>query len=114
MQASVGRDVVGTGRFELPACRLGGDRSIQLSYVPTFNAHPSSGPVPSALTAVGNHFGRFPNSLPPPRAKREMADRQNKKKQRNANQLGIDAVQLIDEQGNKSMVDRLIRAIKGK
>ncbi len=27
--------MVGTGRFELPACRLGGGRSIQLSYVPT-------------------------------------------------------------------------------
>jgi len=27
--------VVGTGRFELPTCRLGGGRSIQLSYVPT-------------------------------------------------------------------------------
>src|SRR5580692_197538 len=27
--------VVGTGRFELPTCRLGGDRSIHLSYVPT-------------------------------------------------------------------------------
>ena len=27
--------MVGTGRFELPACRLGGDRSIHLSYVPT-------------------------------------------------------------------------------
>jgi hypothetical protein len=26
--------VVGTGRFELPTCRLGGGRSIQLSYVP--------------------------------------------------------------------------------
>ena len=26
--------MVGTGRFELPACRLGGGRSIQLSYVP--------------------------------------------------------------------------------
>ncbi len=26
--------LVGTGRFELPTCRLGGDRSIQLSYVP--------------------------------------------------------------------------------
>ncbi len=26
--------VVGTGRFELPTCRLGGDRSIHLSYVP--------------------------------------------------------------------------------
>src|ERR1051325_282939 len=25
---------VGTGRFELPTCRLGGDRSIHLSYVP--------------------------------------------------------------------------------
>ena len=28
--------MVGMGRFELPACRLGGDRSIQLSYIPTF------------------------------------------------------------------------------
>ena len=27
-------EVVGTGRFELPTCRLGGDRSIHLSYVP--------------------------------------------------------------------------------
>src|SRR5580700_10190850 len=27
--------MVGTGRFELPTCRLGGGRSIQLSYVPT-------------------------------------------------------------------------------
>ena len=29
------KDLVGTGRFELPTCRLGGGRSIQLSYVPT-------------------------------------------------------------------------------
>src|ERR1700677_5046233 len=28
------RNLVGTGRFELPTCRLGGDRSIHLSYVP--------------------------------------------------------------------------------
>src|ERR1700734_2423339 len=28
------RNLVGTGRFELPPCRLGGDRSIHLSYVP--------------------------------------------------------------------------------
>ena len=27
---------MGTGRFELPTCRLGGGRSIQLSYVPGF------------------------------------------------------------------------------
>jgi hypothetical protein len=27
-------ELVGTSRFELLACRLGGDRSIQLSYVP--------------------------------------------------------------------------------
>ena len=27
-------EVVGTGRFELPTCRLGGGRSIHLSYVP--------------------------------------------------------------------------------
>ena len=33
-RAAVLQDVVGTGRFELPTCRLGGDRSIQLSYVP--------------------------------------------------------------------------------
>ncbi len=26
--------LVGTGRFELPTCRLGGGRSIHLSYVP--------------------------------------------------------------------------------
>jgi hypothetical protein len=31
--------LVGTGRFELPTCRLGGGRSIHLSYVPT-TAHP--------------------------------------------------------------------------
>jgi hypothetical protein len=30
-----GAQVVGTGRLELPTCRLGGDRSIHLSYVPT-------------------------------------------------------------------------------
>src|SRR5258706_10511616 len=29
--------VVGTGRFELPTCRLGGGRSIHLSYVPTIS-----------------------------------------------------------------------------
>ncbi len=29
-----GKRLVGTGRFELPACRLGGGRSIHLSYVP--------------------------------------------------------------------------------
>src|ERR1019366_8334902 len=29
------RSLVGTGRFELPTCRLGGGRSIHLSYVPT-------------------------------------------------------------------------------
>jgi hypothetical protein len=28
------KGMVGTGRFELPACRLGGGRSIHLSYVP--------------------------------------------------------------------------------
>jgi hypothetical protein len=28
------KSLVGTGRFELPTCRLGGDRSIHLSYVP--------------------------------------------------------------------------------
>src|SRR5579884_500841 len=28
------REVVGTGGFEPPTCRLGGDRSIHLSYVP--------------------------------------------------------------------------------
>jgi hypothetical protein len=32
------RMLVGTGRFELPTCRLGGDRSIHLSYVPTVTA----------------------------------------------------------------------------
>jgi hypothetical protein len=35
--------LVGTGRFELPTCRLGGDRSIHLSYVPAhcFNGQSS-------------------------------------------------------------------------
>src|SRR4051812_38001491 len=33
------RKLVGTGRFELPTCRLGGGRSIQLSYVPTLVSH---------------------------------------------------------------------------
>ena len=31
--------MVGTGRFELPTCRLGGDRSIHLSYVPESGAY---------------------------------------------------------------------------
>jgi hypothetical protein len=30
-------EMVGTGRFELPTCRLGGGRSIHLSYVPIPN-----------------------------------------------------------------------------
>ena len=29
--------MVGTGRFELPTCRLGGGRSIHLSYVPALD-----------------------------------------------------------------------------
>ncbi len=35
------RDLVGTGRFELPTCRLGGDRSIHLSYVPAYPILPA-------------------------------------------------------------------------
>jgi hypothetical protein len=31
--------MVGTGRFELPTCRLGGDRSIHLSYVPAIDLY---------------------------------------------------------------------------
>src|SRR5207248_345714 len=42
--------VVGTGRFELPTCRLGGDRSIHLSYVPA---------VPASL--AGENSGRIPD-----------------------------------------------------
>ena len=50
------RPMVGTGRFELPTCRLGGDRSIHLSYVPkipfTFPIVPAplSSLAPGALT----------------------------------------------------------------
>ena len=38
--------LVGTGRFELPTCRLGGGRSIHLSYVPLMFARLFAGPVP--------------------------------------------------------------------
>src|SRR5581483_735295 len=38
------REVVGTGGFEPPTCRLGGDRSIHLSYVP-LPLHFTSPPV---------------------------------------------------------------------
>ncbi len=38
--------MVGTGRFELPACRLGGGRSIHLSYVPILRRE---GPTTSSL-----------------------------------------------------------------
>ena len=34
MSFDAAKRLVGTGRFELPTCRLGGDRSIHLSYVP--------------------------------------------------------------------------------
>lgn len=37
MQSSLVSGMVGTDRFELPTCRLGGGRSIHLSYVPTPN-----------------------------------------------------------------------------
>ena len=42
--ALYGSVLVGTGRFELPTCRLGGDRSIHLSYVPIV-LNCSRGPV---------------------------------------------------------------------
>src|SRR3981081_449192 len=45
--------VVGTGRFELPTCRLGGGRSIHLSYVPSLD------PIVARLhwrTACGQRF----------------------------------------------------------
>ena len=46
--------MVGTGRFELPTCRLGGGRSIHLSYVPTcqYNFHFSLPALESFLTDV--------------------------------------------------------------
>ena len=47
------REVVGTGRFELPTCRLGGDRSIQLSYVPA-----------STIVADSDHATRPEESCP--------------------------------------------------
>ena len=37
MQSAL-KTLVGTGRFELPTCRLGGDRSIHLSYVPAIGS----------------------------------------------------------------------------
>ena len=42
--------LVGTGRFELPTCRLGGGRSIHLSYVPIWSAN-SSLPTSKAFLA---------------------------------------------------------------
>ncbi len=47
--------MVGTGRFELPACRLGGGRSIQLSYVPT--------PILPALQAFLADIGAVVHSI---------------------------------------------------
>src|ERR1039457_4411912 len=44
------RILVGTGRFELPTCRLGGGRSIHLSYVPT---HKDCTVLFSLLSSVG-------------------------------------------------------------
>lgn len=43
--------LVGTGRFELPTCRLGGDRSIHLSYVPARVQHDCILPALQALAA---------------------------------------------------------------
>ena len=49
--------MVGTGRFELPACRLGGGRSIHLSYVPAnsrlFSAYPLAPAFPPAVALAG-------------------------------------------------------------
>lgn len=45
-------EMVGTGRFELPACRLGGDRSIHLSYVPGTNSLPALQAFPADVSAV--------------------------------------------------------------
>src|ERR1700677_1205075 len=56
--------LVGTGRFELPTCRLGGDRSIQLSYVPTQKSssilNPFSGGDKSAGSALNPRFSALP------------------------------------------------------
>src|ERR1039457_3696680 len=52
------RILVGTGRFELPTCRLGGGRSIHLSYVPT---HKDCTVLFSLLSSV---FGGAGFSLP--------------------------------------------------
>src|SRR3984885_6512515 len=46
--------VVGTGRFELPTCRLGGDRSIHLSYVPAFYNDSTSAFSPSVRYPSGS------------------------------------------------------------
>src|SRR5690349_109676 len=47
--------MVGTGRFELPTCRLGGDRSIHLSYVPALLL------VPIVYRRGPHTFPRIPN-----------------------------------------------------
>jgi hypothetical protein len=47
--------MVGTGRFELPTCRLGGGRSIHLSYVPMLRlAVTNSDPVMIVAGEVGS------------------------------------------------------------
>ena len=46
--------MVGTGRFELPTCRLGGGRSIHLSYVPAHEC--LIGSLPAAEAFLANVF----------------------------------------------------------
>ncbi len=44
--------LVGTGRFELPTCRLGGGRSIHLSYVPAIASLPAAQAFPADVLPV--------------------------------------------------------------
>ena len=61
--------LVGTGRFELPTCRLGGDRSIHLSYVPTvLLIVPSAGPLRQCR--CGSACRRSGSAAPPRRRSR--------------------------------------------
>src|SRR5579872_2512000 len=63
------QELVGTGRFELPTCRLGGGRSIHLSYVPvSFSSLPAAqtfmsdvGPVvhPGKMDLLDGSISRF-------------------------------------------------------
>src|ERR1700693_3095079 len=57
-------NLVGTGRFELPTCRLGGDRSIHLSYVPALYFDSTSALAPSVRYPSGSAYPRSGSCAP--------------------------------------------------